>query len=283
MRTRRFFRRAREKWVPLLLSVLSLVFSSSRHLEDVGFPKWLAIVMGSVAAILLVVAMILFLLPRKDQTVDWKWEHRVLQGALGKTRKFILCARHTTSRAQGRVVGCAIVESVCGLCRYTANMSGAVGAEILSETTSTVQAVLELKALATTLHSSLQTVNASVLAQHLNMIGSARDDEISEAATAICHELKLAQTLVRQKAIARFDELVCRPGVSGADVEAVSKEVGWYLAKALYRRLDAAHLTAVDLHDMLKVKWDQDREGTCKEASCTPEFSTPVAAEAAAR
>lgn len=282
MRTRRFFRRAREKWVPLLLSALSLVFSLSRHLEDVGLPKKLAIVMGSIAVILLVVAMVLFLLPRKDQTVEWKWELRVLEGVLGKTRKFILCAQHTTARAQGRVVGCAIVESVCGLCRYAANMSSLVGAEILSETGRSVPVVLHMKTLATALHSNLVALNASILVRHLNMIGSAKDDEISEAAAAICRELRFAQRLVRRRAIDRFEGFVRRPGVSAGEVEAVFKEVGWYLAKGLRRRLDAAHLTAVELHDMVKVKWDQDRGKTCTEVSCTPESESPVAADGAA-
>ncbi len=237
--------------------------------------------MSGIGVILLAVAAVLFLLPRKDQQVKWTWEPGVLERVLGKQRKVILCSRHSTARAQGRIVGCEIAGSAVGLCRYASKVSAVVGGEILCETGYSVPSILKMQVLAAGLHSTLKAINRSASVKHLRRMGAGEDVGVGEAAAAVSRELLLAQKLVYRKAVRRLKELADTPVAPPADVATAYKEIGLYLTGRFPRRLDDIRQAAAELQDIVKVKWDEDREATSAEPSCTPEFTSPVAADRA--
>jgi hypothetical protein len=169
------------------------------------------ITLGPLFALLYTLGLCVLAVKRpSDPTVEWEWEDKLSHSVLGEKRLPILCRRHLTTRAQGRMLGCNTTRAAMGAIAWLQRKFNATVTEMALEVDKDMTSLATHARQFAVLHDAIGTLNSMSFIHDFQMIESNGKSQISQKAKAMRAELTFIEEQVNKIGVKTLDDLIRR-------------------------------------------------------------------------
>ena len=279
----------------VLLSLIGLALSLAATFRAFGMEKLLAQGLGMIAALSIGVGLLLLVWKRGDERVTWEWEMELLRHALGGIHAPLLCRRHLTTRAQGRLLGCANAKRVQGSLDWMEKTLGAAEAEMRMERDSGLRELLEHQAVVANLHNTIGAAKIGFMSE-LDEIVAKGDSSpaLIINVKGIQQNVRNVERLVKELGVEPLEGLCKRltdtlkatgrnwsqlTGIEQGEIRGMVQSARMAV-QSLRSYVEASKQLAERYQAEMSRRWQEDHEELRRDGSCSPEDKRPVPAAA---
>jgi hypothetical protein len=277
---RAIWRSVHKHLTPVLISFLGLLCGLSAHLKAFGMSVAVAHALGGIAVFLILLGLALLYVPRHKEEVEWIWEKALLGRVLAPEQSPVLCRRHATARAQGRVLGCGAAASAEEALRWAEGYIAVLAKELTLEEDAGFAELIEHTLYIYRLLDALAALANMDFMKSLESIEQDSTDGAGPYAAAIQTDIRSLREHTERYAAKALEDLLVNvlgahkdttqlPSTVQGEIRGKLEMAREYLSTIAVDNARTARRTAGLLKQMLQGLWEQDRQVVRSNSACT--------------